>query len=179
MDIEEEKTQEIPPKTPAIKDKKLRKQEYRQYLSMLKKANIGFWKEFKAFITKGNILNLAIAFIMGAAFTAIVNSLVEDIIMPVISIFFAKESIGDLHWTVSSNLTVYYGKFILAIVKFLLIALVLFFVIKIVTGAGRQIKMLKKGGPLPPPPPPPETTESILKDIRELLRKENPPKPEK
>ncbi len=103
-----------------------------------------FFTDFKNFINKGNVLNLAIAFVMGAAFNAIVTSLVNDLIMPLVSILFGKTDIGSLAWVVSGDLTIYYGKFILAVVQFLIIAFTLFLVIKIAAGAENSFKKLGK-----------------------------------
>lgn len=156
METEEEK---IEPETQ--EEKKVSK-----FVKSFNKAQSNFVRDFKAFISKGNILQLAIAFVMGVAFTAIVNSLVGDIIMQFFSLIFGKSTIDDLTWVISGT-PIYYGKFIMAVINFLLIALVLFFIIKIASKAGDGMKKLKKGQT---PPPPAEKTEDILKDIRELLK---------
>ena len=135
-----------------------------------RKRQADLLKEFKEFISKGNIMQLAIAFVMGVAFTAIINSLVGDIIMPFFTFLFGTgtASIGSL--TIPGT-TIHYGNFIMAVINFILIALVLFFIMKLITGAGKGMKKLKKGQPLPPPPPAPEEKiEAILKDIRTLLK---------
>jgi large conductance mechanosensitive channel len=151
-----------------VTEKKPTKKENRA-LKMLKKAEGGFFRDFKAFISRGNILQLAIAFVMGAAFTAIVNSLVGDIFMQFFSLIFGKSDIGELAWVINDT-PIRYGNFLMAILNFLLVALVLFFIIKIAAGAGRGFKKLKKGETPPPPPPPAEKVEDILKDIRKILQ---------
>ena len=88
----------------------------------------GFVQEFKEFITKGNIMDMAVGIIMGTAFTAIVTSLVEDIISPLLGLIVGinfselKGTVGDVTFT--------YGNFIMAVINFFLIALVMFLLIK-------------------------------------------------
>lgn len=80
-----------------------------------------FFKGFKDFISKGNIVDLAIAFIIGGAFRAIITSLVDDIIMPIITILTGEQNFADLIWVVN-NAEIRYGSFIQAIVQFVIIA---------------------------------------------------------
>ena len=87
-----------------------------------------FFNEFKEFAMRGNIMDMAVGIIVGAAFTAIVTSLVNDIISPIIGIF-ATEDFSDLVWTVAA-VDIKYGAFIMAIINFLLVAFALFLVIK-------------------------------------------------
>lgn len=87
-----------------------------------------FMKEFKEFAMQGNVMDLAIGMIIGAAFTAIINSLVENILSPLIGIFF-KMDFSALSATVRGA-EIMYGKFIMAIIDFIIVALVLFFLIK-------------------------------------------------
>ena len=86
-------------------------------------------KEFREFIMRGNVMDLAVAVIIGGAFTAIINSLVNDIIMPLIGIILGGVDFTSLSITVG-NAVVTYGNFIQAIINFLLIALVLFLLIR-------------------------------------------------
>lgn len=120
-------------------------------------------KEFKDFIMRGNVMDLAVAVIIGAAFTAIVNSLVNDIIMPIIGAIIGGVDFTSLAITVG-NATIAYGNFIQAIISFLLIALVLFLLIRAMN------KMSRKKEVAPPPPPGPTTEEKLLTEIRDLLR---------
>jgi len=119
------------------------------------------WKEFKAFVLKGNVLDLAIAVVLGVAFGAIVTSLVNDIIMPLVGIILGGIDFAALSIQVGSA-TVLYGKFIQAIVNFLIIAFVIFLVMK------AMIKLKKQEAAAPPPGPTVE--EKLLTEIRDLLK---------
>jgi large conductance mechanosensitive channel len=86
-------------------------------------------KEFKEFIARGNVMDMAVGVVVGGAFTAIVNSLVKDIIMPLIGILTGGVSFEELKWVVGEA-EVNYGMFIQNIVNFLLVALAMFLVVK-------------------------------------------------
>ena len=88
-----------------------------------------FIKEFKAFISRGNVIDMAVAFVMSTAFTAIVNSLVNKVIMPFVAAIFGKVDVSDLSFTLNNSI-IPYGEFLQAIINFLLIAFFLFLVIK-------------------------------------------------
>jgi large conductance mechanosensitive channel len=103
-------------------------------------------KEFRDFVMRGNVLDLAIAVILGAAFGAIITSLVNDILMPLIGILMGGVDFTSLTYTYNEAV-VYYGKFIQAIINFLIIAFVLFLII-------RSINRLKKKEPAPAPAAP-------------------------
>ncbi|BCR35471.1 large conductance mechanosensitive channel protein MscL [Mariniplasma anaerobium] len=90
-----------------------------------------FFKGFKEFITKGNILDLAIAFIIGTAFKAIITSLVNDIIMPLINTLTGESNFNDLIWIVSGS-EIRYGSFIQQIVEFIIIAFSIYAAITLV-----------------------------------------------
>lgn len=120
-------------------------------------------KEFKAFIMRGNVLDLAVAVIIGAAFIAIVNSLVNDIIMPIIGVILGGVDFSSLAITVGEA-TITYGNFIQAIINFLLVALVLFLIIRAIN------RMSRKPAEAPAPPPAPTAEEKLLIEIRDLLR---------
>ncbi|MDJ0953997.1 MAG: large conductance mechanosensitive channel protein MscL [Acidimicrobiia bacterium] len=86
--------------------------------------------EFKEFAFRGDIVSLAVAFVMAAAFGAVVSSLVDNIVMPIVGILFGEPSFDFLTWTINDSV-ILYGSFITAIVKFLAIALgVFFFIVK-------------------------------------------------
>lgn len=125
---------------------------------------MGMVSEFKAFALKGNVVDLAIGVIIGAAFSAIVKSLVEDIITPLILTPLLKaanlEKIQDL--TVMG--TVKYGMFISAILNFLIVAFVLFLVIKGINASR------KKDAEVPAAPPAPTNEEKLLMEIRDALK---------
>ncbi len=120
-------------------------------------------KEFKAFVMKGNVIDLAVAVILGAAFSAIISSLVDDIITPLLLSPVMKatgvENIGELAYGV-----VKYGKFIAATIKFLLIAWILFLIVK---GFNAIKKKEETAAPVPSGP----SQEELLMQIRDLLKK--------
>jgi large conductance mechanosensitive channel len=122
-------------------------------------------KEFKAFISKGNVVDLAVGIIIGAAFTAIVTSLVKDIIMPIIAIIIGNVDFTKLSVTINGS-PFTYGNFIQAVVNFLIIALVVFFLIKGIS----KFQKPKKAEPAPAPVVPRE--EVLLGEIRDLLKSE-------
>lgn len=121
------------------------------------------WNEFKQFISRGNVIDLAVAVVMGTAFSAIVNSLVNDIIMPIVGVI-----LGGLDFTGLAirfnEAAILYGNFIQAIINFLIIAGAMFFVVK---GANSVVKQ-KEAAPAPPPEPTAE--EKLLTEIRDLLK---------
>ena len=124
---------------------------------------MGFIKEFKEFALKGNVVDLAIAVIIGAAFGAIISSLVDDVITPLLLTPALKaanaEDIDTLAWG-----AVKYGKFISAIIKFVIIALVLFLIIQ---GINR---MKRKKEAVSPAPPEYSLQEKLLMEIRDSLK---------
>lgn len=117
-------------------------------------------QEFKDFIARGNVIDLAVAVIIGAAFTAIVTSLVDDIIMPIIGVIIGGVDFTSLAITVG-DAQITYGNFIQAIISFLLIALVLFLIIRSLN------KMIKAKEAAPAGP---SAEEVLLTEIRDLLR---------
>lgn len=120
-------------------------------------------KEFKEFMLRGNVMDLAVAVIIGGAFTAIVTSLVNDIIMPVVGVILGGVDFTALAITVGdANIT--YGNFIQAIINFLIIALVLFLLIRSINS------MSRKKEEAPAAPPEPTVEEKLLAEIRDLLR---------
>ena len=122
-----------------------------------------FMKEFKEFAMRGNVMDMAVGVVIGGAFTAIVNSLVGDIITPLIGIITGGVDFTGLAVTVGdANIT--YGNFIQAIINFLLIALVVFTLIK-------SMNKMKKAEPAPEPEPEVDETLETLKQIRDLLEK--------
>jgi len=122
-------------------------------------------KEFRDFIMKGNVLDLAVAVVMGGAFGAIITSLVNDIIMPIVGVLMGGVDFASLSVQVGEA-TIAYGNFIQAVVNFLLIALSLFFVIKSINTM--QKRLAKEAPPAAPAAP----TEDIvlLREIRDQLK---------
>jgi large conductance mechanosensitive channel len=122
---------------------------------------MGMIKEFKDFAMKGNVIDLAVAVIIGGAFGAIVTAMVDKILMPIIGSIVGK-SFESLSATVN-GVNIQYGAFIQAVVNFLIIAFFLFLVIKAMNSTK------KKEEPAPPPATPEDIT--LLREIRDALRK--------
>ena len=124
--------------------------------------------EFKAFISKGNVLDLAVGIIIGAAFTAIVTSLVDDLVNPLIGLVVGGVDFSSLSFGLG-DAQFMYGKFINAVIKFLIIAWVVFLLVKAVnrvTGIGK-----KKEEPAPVAPAGPTETELLAQILTELKSK--------
>lgn len=132
--------------------------------------------EFKEFIKRGNVMDLAIGVIIGAAFGKIVASLTDDMLMPVISLFTGKIDFSNLFFALDGQTyktieeakkagaaILAYGNFISAVVNFLIVAFAVFLLVK-------QLNRLLPPPPAPPPPGP-TPTESYLEQIRDLLAK--------
>jgi large conductance mechanosensitive channel len=118
-------------------------------------------QEFKSFAMKGNVVDLAVGVIIGAAFGKIVASLVEDVIMPILGTLIGGINFSGLAITVGSA-TLKYGKFLQTCLDFLIIAWAIFVAVKL-------INRLRKEEPAAPPAPPKQ--EVLLEDIRDLLKK--------
>jgi large conductance mechanosensitive channel len=122
-------------------------------------------EEFKKFIMRGNVMDLAVGVIIGGAFGAIVTSLVKDLIMPLVGII-----LGGIDFTgLALNLgkaSLTYGNFIQAVVNFLIIAFVLFLLVRAVNS------LQKPPAPAAPAAPPPSNEEVLLAEIRDLLKKQ-------
>jgi large conductance mechanosensitive channel len=119
-------------------------------------------KEFKAFIDRGNVIDLAVAVIIGGAFGAIISSLVNDIIMPIIGVILGGLDFTSLAIQVGEAM-ITYGNFVQAIVIFVLIAFVLFLII-------RSYNRMQKEEEEPAGPPEPSAEERLLAEIRDLLK---------
>lgn len=144
---------------------------------------MGFFKEFKAFAMKGNVMDLAVGVIIGAAFGKIVTALVDDLLMPLIAIFTKGHKFNDLVYVLPGGQEKYdalpvksleeirkaginvfaYGDFIQTIVDFLIIALCIFVVVKMMN------RMKKKEEAAPPAGP--SSTDQLLIEIRDELKK--------
>jgi large conductance mechanosensitive channel len=123
---------------------------------------MGMLKEFKEFAMKGNIVDLAVAVIIGTAFGKIVTALTETIIMPIISLIIGKERVNELSVTIG-NTVFPIGGFLQAVIDFILVAFVLFLIIK----AMNSFK--KKEAPAAPAAPPEDIV--LLREIRDELKK--------
>ena len=131
-----------------------------------------FWAEFKQFISRGNVIDLAVGVIIGGAFTAIVNSLVNDVVMPVIGILFGGIDFTGLKYVITPasgdtpEAAICYGNFIQNVVNFLLVAFVVFVMVKLINGFRRK----KAAAPTPPPQPSEEVL--LLREIRDALKEQ-------
>lgn len=108
-----------------------------------------FFKEFKEFISKGNVMDMAVGIIIGGAFTAIVTSLVEDIISPILGLF-GGLNFSEMSVTLLGDVTLNYGSFITAIINFLIMALVIFALIKALNSASKRMKKTEEELPAEP-----------------------------
>ncbi len=123
----------------------------------------GFLAEFKTFIARGSVMDMAVGVIIGGAFSNITNSLINDIVMPVLGIFTSSVSFAELTLNIGPAV-VTYGNFIQAVLNFLIMAFVVFCLVK----ALNRFHKKKEAAPLPPPGPSPE--EKLLTEIRDLLK---------
>ena len=101
-----------------------------------------FFNEFKTFAMRGNVMDMAVGIIIGAAFGKIVNSLVEDVIMPPIGLALGKVDFSDLAWKLTDDVAIKYGAFINTVISFIIVAFAVFILIKAVNTL--QAKMLKE-----------------------------------
>ena len=127
--------------------------------------------EFKAFVMRGNVVDMAVGVIIGGAFGKIVTSLVNDIFMPIIGVLIGNVNFSDLQIKLGEPLegaeqaAIKYGMFIQEVVNFLIIALCIFMVIKVIN------KLQKKKEEAPAPVPEPTKEEVLLSEIRDTLNK--------
>lgn len=142
---------------------------------------MGFTKEFKEFALKGNVMDLAVGVIIGAAFGKIIDSVVNDLIMPIVSAIIGSPDFSNLYLVLKGSVPGHpaladarkidgavifaYGNFITVAINFLLLALVIFFLIK---GMNR---LKRKQAEVPPAPPSPSSTDTLLTEIRNELRR--------
>ena len=126
----------------------------------------GFMDEFKQFIARGSVMDLAVGVIIGGAFSAITTSLITDIIMPLLGLFTSSVSFADLSFTVNGAV-IAYGNFIQAVLNFLIMAFIVFCLVKALNKLHRK----KAEAPAAPPAPPqPTAEEKLLAEIRDLLK---------
>jgi large conductance mechanosensitive channel len=125
----------------------------------------GVVREFKDFITRGNVIDLAVAVVIGIAFGAIVNAIVEGLVTPLVGMF-ASEDFSDMAFTINDSVF-RYGLVINAVIQFLAIAAAVFFIIV------KPVNVLNdrlRRGEEPKPPSPPTDESVLLAEIRDLLR---------
>ena len=132
----------------------------------------GFIAEFKEFIARGNVMDLAVGVIVGGAFSAITTSLINDIIMPLLGIFTGSISFAALSVTIGGAV-ITYGNFIQALLNFLVMAFIVFCMVKAVNKM-THLKKEEEEAPAPAEPeaPPAPTTEELLAAILEELKKD-------
>ncbi|WP_438447024.1 large conductance mechanosensitive channel protein MscL [Gorillibacterium sp. sgz5001074] len=121
------------------------------------------WKEFKTFALKGNVLDLAIGVIIGAAFGKIVTSLVNDILMPIIGVLVGGINLNDLQFQYGDTI-VKYGAFLQSVVDFFIVSFSIFLMIKVLG------KFKRKEETKPSAPPEPTKDQVLLAEIRDLLK---------
>ncbi len=149
-----------------------------------------FFGEFKEFITQGNVMDMAVGSIIGLSFKDLVTSFTNDIISPILGIFGGVD-FSQMKWVIGTKQvldeatgkmttienTINYGAFITGIINFVIMALVIFSMVKLVAAvSGWSKKLIKKGDAeeeVAVPEVPAETTDDILKDIRDLLKTQN------
>lgn len=151
---------------------------------------MGFVSEFREFAMKGNVVDLAVGVIIGGAFGKIVNSMIEDIIMPVVGKAVGNVDFSNLYVPLSEAVTkanegkaplalaeakklgavLAYGNFITITINFVILALCIFIMIKMMNSARKRFEKQQAAAP-PPPPPAPAPSELYLKEIRDLLAK--------
>jgi large conductance mechanosensitive channel len=133
---------------------------------------MGMMKEFRDFAMRGNVVDMAIGIVIGGAFGKIVTSFVNDVLMPPIGMAIGGVDFSDLAITLkeaageAEAVTLNYGAFIQTVLDFVIIAFAIFMVVK----AMNNLK--KKEEAAPPPPPKPSAEETLLTEIRDLLKKE-------
>jgi large conductance mechanosensitive channel len=124
---------------------------------------VSWLKEFREFAVKGNVVDLAVGVIIGTAFGKIVSSFVADLVMPIIGILIGGISYEDLVWEVG-DAQVAYGKFLQNVIDFVIIAFVIFWMVKVINHFRRKAE--KEPDAAPPP-----RQEQLLEEIRDLLKK--------
>lgn len=132
------------------------------------KSVTNFFTEFKNFAVKGNAFELAIAVVVGAAFTGIVNSLVGDIVTPLLGLLTHNVDFKTLAWTINPSVVVKYGAFMQAVFNFLVVSLTIFVVFKMVNSARKRVFKEAEKADAPAVKP---ADVALLEEIRDLLKK--------
>ena len=148
----------------------------------MKEKSKGFFAEFKAFAMRGNVVDLAVGMIIGSAFGKITTSLVNDILMPFISWIFGTrdmtalnlvvrpEIVNDAGEVTQAAITIGFGTFVATVIDFLLVAMVVFMVVKAMNTAKAKMEKKAEEEATPPAPPAPSAEEVLLTEIRDLLK---------
>lgn len=142
---------------------------------MAKKSSL--FEEFKVFISRGSVMDMAVGIIIGTAFTAIVTSLVNDILMPFIGLIIGGINFTDLKIIISSatadtaEVAITYGKFIQKVIDFLIIAFVVFMMVRTLNMIHTKLKKTEEEPVVAAEPAPPAEDIVLLTEIRDLLKK--------
>lgn len=121
------------------------------------------FEEFKKFILKGNLVTIAVAFVLGVAFAAVVTSFTDDIVMAIVGAIVGKPNFNSLTLEIGDGV-IYYGRFLTALVNFVIIGFVLFLIIQAYEQAAKRMGFLKdEDGP---------TDNELLAEIRDLLKQQ-------
>ena len=140
------------------------------------------FNEFKAFIARGNVMDMAVGVIVATAFGKITTSLVNDVFMPFISWIFGTrdmtalnlvvrpEIVNDAGEVTQAAITIGFGTFVATVIDFLLVALVVFMVVKAMNTAKAKMEKKAEEEAAPPAPPAPSAEEVLLTEIRDLLK---------
>lgn len=139
---------------------------------------MGIFKEFKTFALKGNLVDMAVAFVMGAAFGKLVSAFIDGMVMPVVGKITAGVDFRSLKYVMSeaklddagnviaAEAAIKYGEFITVLIDFTIVAFVMFIVVKAMN------RMKRKQEEVPAPPPEPSAQEKLLTEIRDLLKQQ-------
>ena len=150
----------------------------KEQLNLKKVKEVKVIKEFREFISRGNVIDMAVGIIVGTAFTAIVNSMVKDILTPVIGFLMGGVNFEDLKWVITpatetaAEVSLNYGMFIQKIVEFLIISLSVFILVKVLNMLRRKRTKQQEEKKEPPKP---SDEVLLLTEIRDLLKRENAP----
>ena len=140
------------------------------------------FNEFKAFIARGNVMDMAVGVIVATAFGKITTSLVNDVFMPFISWIFGTrdmtalnlvvrpEIVNDAGEVTQAAITIGFGTFVATVIDFLLVAMVVFMVVKAMNAAKAKMEKKQEEEAVPPAPPAPSAEEVLLTEIRDLLK---------
>ena len=132
------------------------------------KKTTGFFAEFRKFVARGNVMDLAVGVIIGGAFSNITTSLVNDILNPILGILAGdNEALAALAVQLPGGGALMIGNFINAVLNFLIMAFAVFCLVKAIN------HLYKKKEEVPPPPPAPSAEEKLLAEIRDLLKEKN------
>ncbi|MBQ7283994.1 MAG: large-conductance mechanosensitive channel protein MscL [Oscillospiraceae bacterium] len=136
-----------------------------------------FIDEFKKFISRGNVVDMAVGVIVGSAFTAIVNSLVKDVVTPVMGFITGGVDFTQMKYVITpateevAEVAILYGNFIQAIINFLIIAFVVFCMVKLINTMRAKLEKQQEEAAAPAEPPKPSEEVVLLTEIRDLLKK--------